>query len=37
MDLTTPLPTVEVLIGLDFLLGCKFPLDGPALQFSLEF
>ena len=27
---------VDVLIGLDFLLGCKFLLDGPARQFSLE-
>jgi hypothetical protein len=37
MELTTPLPTIEVLIGLDFLLGCNFLLDGPARQFSLEF
>jgi hypothetical protein len=37
MELTTPLGTVEVLIGLNFLLGCKFLLDGPALKFSLEF
>ncbi len=37
MELTTPLPVVEVLIGLDILLGCKFLLDGPARQFSLEF
>jgi len=36
MELTTPLPTIEVLIGLDFLLGCKFLLDGPARQFTLE-
>jgi hypothetical protein len=36
MELTTPLSKIEVLIGLDFLLGCKFLLDGPAQQFSLE-
>jgi hypothetical protein len=36
MELTTPLAQVEVLVGLDFLLGCKFLLDGPARQFSLE-
>jgi hypothetical protein len=36
MALATPLPTAEVLIGLDFLLGCKFLLDGPARWFSLE-
>ena len=37
MELTMPLGTVEVLIGLNFLLGCKFLLEGPALKFSLEF
>jgi hypothetical protein len=37
MELTTSLPMVEVLIGLDFLLGCRFLLDGPARRFSLEF
>jgi hypothetical protein len=36
MELTTVLPQTEVLIGLDFLLGCKFLLDGPSRQFSLE-
>jgi hypothetical protein len=36
MGLPTLLAPVDVLIGLDFLLGCKFVLDGPALQFSLE-
>ena len=36
MELTTPLAKVEVLIGLNFLLGCRFLLDGPARQFSLE-
>jgi hypothetical protein len=35
MELTTPL-AVDVLIGLDFLLGCKFVLEGPARRFSLE-
>ena len=37
MELTNSLGTVEVLIGLDFLLACRFLLDGPARQFSLEF
>jgi hypothetical protein len=36
MELMTPLANVEVLVGLDFLLGCRFLLDGPARQFSLE-
>ena len=37
MELTAALPQIEVLIGLDVLLGCRFLLDGPARQFSLEF
>jgi hypothetical protein len=37
MELITGLPQVEVLIGLDLLLGCRFLLDGPARLFSLEF
>jgi hypothetical protein len=38
MGLATTLPQqIEVLIGLDILLGCRFLLDGPAQQFSLEF
>jgi hypothetical protein len=36
MALATRLPNVDVLIGLDFLLGCKFLLDGPGQWFSLE-
>jgi hypothetical protein len=36
MELQTPLAVVEVLIGLDFLLGYKLGLDGPARRFSLE-
>jgi hypothetical protein len=36
MELTAQLPGVEVLIGLDFLLGCTFVLEGPVRQFSLE-
>jgi Aspartyl protease len=37
MELGTALPKkIEVLIGLDFLLGCKFLLDGPARKFALE-
>jgi hypothetical protein len=38
MELTTSLPrSIAVLVGLDVLRGCKFLLDGPANQFSLEF
>jgi hypothetical protein len=38
MELVTALPKqIEVLIGLDILLGCRFLLDGPGGQFSLEF
>ena len=37
MELTTPLGTVEVLVGINFLLGCKFLFDGLALKFCLEF
>jgi hypothetical protein len=38
MGLVTTLPQpIEVLIGLDILLGCRFVLDGPGRQFSLEF
>jgi hypothetical protein len=38
MELVNALPqTIEVLIGLDVLRGCKFQLDGPAGWFSLEF
>jgi hypothetical protein len=37
MELMTVLPQVEVLVGLDILLSCKFVLDGPTGQFSLEF
>jgi hypothetical protein len=36
MELKTTLATVDVLIGLDFLLGCRFVLDGPGRLFSLE-
>lgn len=37
MELTTRLPQVEVLIGLDLLLGYRFLLEGPARRFSLDF
>ncbi len=37
MELTTVLPDVDVLIGLDVLLRNKLFLDGPARQFMLEF
>jgi hypothetical protein len=36
MELQHPLPNANALIGLDILLGCKLFLDGPGLQFSLE-
>jgi hypothetical protein len=37
MEMPSPIPGVEVLIGLDILLDCKLLLDGPARQFMLEF
>jgi hypothetical protein len=37
MELPTPLPTANVVIGLDVLLGCKLLLDGPKRQFLLDF
>jgi len=37
MEMPSPIPGVEVLIGMDILLGCKLILDGPARQFTLEF
>jgi Aspartyl protease len=36
MGLQAPLPTVEVLIGLDVLLTCQLFLDGPGQTFSLD-
>jgi hypothetical protein len=36
MELPPTMP-VEVLIGLDVLLGCRLLLDGPARQFTLDF
>jgi len=36
-ELTTAIPNIDVLIGMDVLLGCKLLLDGPARQFTLEF
>lgn len=37
IELATPLPDVDILIGLDILLTCKLHLDGPARRFMLEF
>jgi hypothetical protein len=37
MELPSPIPGVDVLIGLDILLDCKMLLDGPARRFTLEF
>jgi hypothetical protein len=37
MELPSPIPGVDVLIGLDILLECKMLLDGPARRFTLEF
>lgn len=37
MEMPSPVPGVEVLIGMDILLDCKLLLDGPARQFTLEF
>jgi hypothetical protein len=35
-EFATPLPGVDVLIGLDLLLSCRLTLDGPAGTFALE-
>jgi hypothetical protein len=32
-----PNPSVDVLIGMDVLLGCRMLVDGPARQFTLDF
>ena len=37
MEMPSPIPGAEVLIGLDILLDCKMLLDGPAQWFTLEF
>jgi hypothetical protein len=37
MEMPSPIPGVEVLIGMDVLLDCKLLLDGPARQLTLEF
>src|SRR5262249_19019032 len=37
MEMPSPIPGVDVLIGLDVLLDCKLLLDGPARRFTLEF
>jgi hypothetical protein len=37
MEMPSPIPGVEVLIGLDILLDCKLVLDGPARRFTLAF
>jgi hypothetical protein len=37
MEMPSPIPGVDVLIGLDILLRCKLLLDGPAGLFTLEF
>jgi hypothetical protein len=35
-ELTTALPNVDVLVGLDVLLVCRLTLDGPVRRFTLE-
>ncbi|HVS39192.1 MAG TPA: aspartyl protease family protein [Gemmataceae bacterium] len=37
MEMPSPIPGVEVLIGLDILLDCKMLLDGPARWLTLDF
>lgn len=37
MELATPLPDADVLIGLDILLNCQLLLDGPNRRFTLDF
>jgi hypothetical protein len=36
-ELAQPLPSIEVLIGLDVLLPLIFTLDGPARTFTLSY
>jgi hypothetical protein len=36
-ELATPLPNIDVLIGLDILSECLVVLDGPGRQFTLAF
>jgi hypothetical protein len=36
MEMPAGLP-LDVLIGMDVLLGCRLTLDGPARQFTLDF
>jgi hypothetical protein len=36
MEMPSPIPGVDVLIGLDILLQCKLLLDGPGREFMLE-
>jgi hypothetical protein len=37
MEMPSPIPGVEILVGMDVLLDCKLFLDGPARRFTLEF
>ena len=37
MELPASLPDVDVLIGLDVLLNCRFLLDGPGRQLTFDF
>jgi len=36
-ELTTSIPSIDALIGMDVLQECKLLLDGPAGRFTLEF
>src|SRR5262249_42326760 len=36
-ELTTALPSLDALIGMDVLMDCKLLVDGPGRQFTLEF
>ncbi len=37
MEMPNPLPTIDVLVGMDILSDCILHSDGPARQFSLSF
>jgi len=37
VELTTPIPNIDVLLGMDVLLQCRLLIDGPARQFTLMF
>jgi hypothetical protein len=37
MEMPSSIPGVDVLVGMDVLLGCKLVVEGPSRQFTVEF